>query len=109
MTQPSIAIVGSARKEIVGDKEQEVRKACRDVGEALAQAGWRLVVYSSDDQFIEPEVVAGYVASGVVQDESIICCYPQKARLQFPEMETNGILFRGEPDASGDWETSFWA
>jgi hypothetical protein len=38
--------------------------AARELGRALAKAGFTIIVYSADPKFIEPYVVEGYIASG---------------------------------------------
>ncbi|MEV6492431.1 hypothetical protein AB0M20_27995 [Actinoplanes sp. NPDC051633] len=64
MARPVIAISGSA------DPEREYRKhlhrldlapeVCRELGRELAEAGWDLLVFSEQEGFVEPSVVAGY-------------------------------------------------
>ena len=61
---PVIAIVGSARAGIVGSQEANARAACRELGQELAKAGLRIAVYSSDRDFIEADVVSGFLAAG---------------------------------------------
>jgi hypothetical protein len=110
--RPIIAIVGSARSEILPDQEKEkaARKACNELGQKLAAAGWRIAVYSSNNAFIEPDVVTGYVAAGAAGKNSIVCYYPQEASVNFPEMEEHKDkeYFDQIVDPSSDWEVSFY-
>ncbi|HSS21384.1 MAG TPA: hypothetical protein VLL54_15015 [Pyrinomonadaceae bacterium] len=71
--RPIIAIVGSVRTEIVGTKHAAARSACKEFGAALAAGGWRLAVFASDKDDIEPDVVTGYVGAGSALDHSIVC------------------------------------
>jgi hypothetical protein len=107
--KPIIAIVGSIRENTV-DKgnEGEARMACRELGQRLAEKGLGIAVYSSDLQFIEPHLVAGYVASGKAKKESIICYYPQGQCLKFSEMAKDDSIFRRVIDSSTDWEISYY-
>jgi hypothetical protein len=105
-----IAIVGSARTVIVQDKEIAARKACSELGQELAKAGWKIAVYSSDKNFIEVDVVTGYIASGEAKEKSIICYYPYGADVHFSEMDSHQDkdYFVAEVDPSENWEVSFY-
>jgi hypothetical protein len=105
---PILAIVGSARAEIVGDQEPTARAACQALGQELARAGWRLAVYSSEATFIEAAVVSGFVAAGAAGEGSILCYYPHGAAVHFAEMDTHDRYFREFIDASSDWEVAFY-
>ncbi|EGV28616.1 hypothetical protein ThidrDRAFT_3608 [Thiorhodococcus drewsii AZ1] len=106
--RPIVAIIGSARKEITGDKEAEARWACKALGEALAKGGWRLAVYSERPDFIEADVVRGYVASGAAETGSVLCYYPQGSTCRFAERTQTPDVFRDVIDPSDDWEVSFY-
>lgn len=110
---PSIAIVGSvdgARAEELGLRAVEKsRQAAEILGSELARSGLRLVVYSGDPQFIEADVVRGYVGSGAAKPRSIEICRPREAEAQeFSELADHPALFVLKPDASTDWEVSFY-
>lgn len=110
--RPIIAIVGSARAEIIGNQEREkiARAACYALGQELAKAGWRIAVYSSERAFIEPDIVNGYVTAGTAGKHSIVCYYPQGAGVRFPEMDAHNDkeFFDEQIDPSSDWEVSFY-
>src|SRR6187549_2045962 len=103
-----IAIVGSARKELMNDKENNARKAAQEIGNELAKAGWKIAVYGSNEDFIEYDVVIGYVSSGVNNPKSIACYYPKGAQVKFEAMNSNPEYFERKPDTSQDWEVSFY-
>jgi hypothetical protein len=115
---PIVAIVGSARKEITGDREAAARKACQELGKELGRAGWRIAVYSADPRFIERDVVAGYGEAlkeanpKKIPDngrQPIECSYPRGVDVAFPEREAWGPYFRDVIDSSTDWEVSFYS
>ena len=55
------------------------RQAGAALGRALANKGLAIVVYSSDPQFIEADVVRGYVESGDARPGSIQIRRPREA------------------------------
>jgi hypothetical protein len=61
-SQPIVAIVSSARPQIVGDLEPAAYLAYKELGRELAKAGWHIAVYASDPNFIEAGVVCGDLA-----------------------------------------------
>jgi hypothetical protein len=108
--QPIVAIVGSARSEIVGNQEPAAHSACQELGRELAKAGWHIAVYASDPDFIEADVVSGYLAAGTAGEGSIVCSHPQGAAVKFAEAELpeHHKCFRGRLSGSPDWEVSFY-
>ena len=107
--KPIIAIVGSIREGTVDEgREEDARKACEELGKKLAEKGFRIVVYSSDSQFIEPYIVKGYVASQKAEKNSILCYHPQWQKIDFPEMKENSSLFKEKADPNKDWEISYY-
>ena len=112
-----VAIVGS----VDASREYEpplahvdsANAACVQLGRALAAAGYGIVVYSSDREFIEAAVVDGYLdAPEKVADGSIHVVYPGEHR----SAETNFVQqqsaldskFRLRRDASRNWDVSFY-
>jgi hypothetical protein len=103
--RPLIAVVGDARR---CKDPAEARKAAEQLGAELARHGCRVRVFSSSPEFIEWEVVRGYLDANVkVAPKSIEVRYP-------PELDG---LFEGEkPDdprfsrarQQGDWEASIY-
>ena len=110
MPGPKIAIVGSADPNRTYDPAldvEEVRQMARELGRELAAQQCRIVVY--DQTFIEADVVAGLVEAKPSEDKAIIVRYPQrKGSLPFPEEKDYPKLFDRRPDASDDWEVSFY-
>ena len=106
---PMIAIVGNVTA-LPGDAEQLMaEQAGKDLGRQLAAAGYHIVVYSSERQFLEAHVVSGYVASGHAQLNSIHVMYPEEAsKIAFPEWTPDSQFFFPERDPSSDWEISFY-
>jgi hypothetical protein len=79
------------------------------LGRELAKAGFRILVYSSGNGYVENHLVHGYVASGVAARHSIQVRYPLHGeKPAFREQQTNGELFDWQPDARPDWEMSFY-
>jgi len=100
---PIVAIVGSAKN---GDKASA---AAETLGRELAKAGFRILVYSSEPDFLECHVVRGYVASGIALRCSVEVRYPlHGVKPAFAEQSTNRELFDWRPDHAPDWEMSFY-
>jgi hypothetical protein len=100
---PVIAIVGNAKTSDRASDAAEV------LGRELAKAGCRILVYSSDPDFLECHVVRGYVASRSAVRCSIQVRYPlHSVKPAFAEQSTNSELFDWRPDHSPDWQMSFY-
>jgi hypothetical protein len=107
----TIAIVGSVdarRPELDLTDVAAAPDACEALGRALAEAGCDIVVYSSARDFVEADVVRGYVASGKARPGSIQVRYPDGGDGDFPEMEHRPDVFHVRPDVSRAWEVSFY-
>jgi hypothetical protein len=90
---------------------EQADEACGQIGAALANAGYRIVVYSGDRGFIEPAVVRGYVGADHVADESVQVVYPSEipgSEPSFDEQHQAPSKFKLQPDPSRDWEVSFF-
>ena len=63
--KPFIAVVGGFWQldKIDATKAAAARSAGKILGAELAKAGFGLVVYFSNDESLEPHVVAGYVSA----------------------------------------------
>lgn len=106
---PWIAIAGNVTSGASTEEKAKAVETARLLGHALAAAGYGLIVYSSEDRFLEPHLVEGYVKSGAARKESIRMLYPAaKGTVAFPELATNRALFVDEPDTSPNWETSYY-
>lgn len=100
---PIIAIIGNLKTDPNAPAVAEV------LGRELAKGGFRILVYSSGEDFLEGRIVKGYVGSRVAQNRSIQVRYPlHSQKPAFPEQQTNGNLFDWRPDHSPDWEMSFY-
>jgi hypothetical protein len=112
MANDMVAIVGSADTSRSYDPPLNdagrASAAGEALGRALAERGAHLVVYNSE--FIERDVVRGYVASGKAQRHSIHVHFPAGTDANgFPELKTNGDLF-DDPKLSNSphWEVAFY-
>lgn len=110
-----MAIAGSlepARAEKLGLRNLErAAAACAALGRALATQGVNITVYSSDPQFVEVDIVRGYVAAAATDSPrgSIRICAPLKKQDDlFPELDTRPELFDVQPDPSDDWEVAYY-
>jgi hypothetical protein len=107
VSRPRIAVVGSVDESRTFDPPiigpGQARKACEELGFALAEADWNLVVYSSKPSFIEADVVRGYRLSEKAPPKSIEVRVPiGKATFEDDD------IFDPRPDSSKDWEVSFY-
>lgn len=112
MTTLWTAIVGSidASRSDLNLKDLDMAgPVLRQIGRALAEQGFGIVVYSSDPKFIEPLVVAGYIESGKAAERSIRVIYPRHLpRPQYSEQQTHEQCFQFHIDQSNQWEVSFY-
>ncbi len=117
MPDSFVAIVGSADTTRQSGYNPPLKhadlipKAAEELGRALADAGFGIIVYSAGPQFIEGDVVRGYVESGHATAESIQIRYPQgvaNTDQQFYKADTNDQLFKPLPDNYGYWQVSFY-
>ena len=100
---PTIAIVGSV------NLHPGAPAAAVSLGNELAKAGLRIIVYSGRDGDLEGPLVHGYTASKVGARRSIEVRYPlNDTQPEFPERQTNPDLFDPRPDGSPDWTMSFY-
>lgn len=100
---PIIAIVGNIKTH------PDAAAAAEALGHELAKAGMQILVYSSEENFLEGPVVKGYVGSGAAGKHSIQVRYPLNGKKpQFPERTNNPKAFDWRPDNSPDWEVSFY-
>jgi hypothetical protein len=67
VTKEWIAIVGSIdpnRTDVKLEHLNQAPQVLLQIGQALAEKGYGIVVYFSKPEFIEAHVVAGYIKSG---------------------------------------------
>lgn len=102
-TSPIIAIVGNV------NLREDAREAAEALGRELAKAGFRILAYSSEPEYLERYVVKGYVESRQASRRSIQVRYPlHNQKPAFAEQLTNSELFDWRPDSRPDWEMSFY-
>jgi hypothetical protein len=109
--RPSIVVLGSGthgREYVPPLKNGSViATASQAIGRELAIAGCDLVVFSSDADYVEADVVKGYLTA-TAEDGRVVVRTPHDASVSFdvPAKTTKRIQI--EPDPAGDWETSYY-
>jgi len=122
-----IAIIGSANADRNAKKHQwryapalrnpdDTTRACEELGAALAEAGWDIVVYAGVDTydeegFIEPAVVRGYLSGGKSRKHSVHVYFARgydRPRFHEQELHAHRNAFTNTVDPSEDWEPSFY-
>ncbi|MEU8209616.1 hypothetical protein AB0B85_10500 [Micromonospora sp. NPDC049044] len=111
--RPSIAVVGSAspdRQYTPDMKEIDlVPDVCAAVGRELARAGCDLIVFSSSDDYIEKDVVRGYLAAVQAQDRaSVTVRAPFDRVTPFDVPPHLKHVLRVLPDSAEEWEVSYY-
>ncbi|MGC4772769.1 hypothetical protein ACLQ25_27825 [Micromonospora sp. DT44] len=109
---PLVAIAGSAQvnrsySPAVRDPEA-APAAAAELGAELARQGCRIVVYSSDPDYLERDVVRGYVGSGRATAGSILVRGRYQQDVDFEEAQRHPELFAVVPESTDDWEVSFY-
>lgn len=107
---PFVATIGGFYAIRGTQEATAARQMGEQLGAALANADFGLVVYFSDADSLEPYVVKGYVAAGAKRSKSIRVRYAQSQRgkVSFPEEAGNGELFDPDVFPSDDWEAPFY-
>ena len=114
MEQPFIAVVGGFWQldKIDATKAAAARSAGKILGAELAKAGFGLVVYFSNDESLEPHVVAGYVSAiptssgaGAIR---VRFAESQRGQVRFAEENTRPELFAHRLFPGQDWEAPFY-
>ena len=111
MAGPLIAVVGSANPEWKYNPEMNdragARKAAEELGTELARQGARLLVYGGN--FIEQDVVRGFVAGEPASDHSILMWYTKDEEPPpFAEEKDHARLFQRRAERGADWEIAFY-
>lgn len=106
-----VAIIGGFF-QLDPSKKDQAKAYARELGAALAKAGFGLVVYFSDDDSLEPHVVTGYVAV-LLHDTPAPCIrvrYPEKQKdiVKFAEQQARPALFDPKLMPLDDWEAPFY-
>jgi hypothetical protein len=110
MAGPLIAVVGSFDPTRPDQKNIPAgMKAAEEIGRELARQGFRLLVFTSDANTLEVDVVRGYVSHPNIEPGSIQVRYPQQqGQPQFAEEAAHPDKFEFQPDFNADWEFSFY-
>jgi len=123
MLPPKIAIIGSAdpTRNVTPDNPtprfpyappvatELARQMANMIGAEIARRGCRLLVYDSDNKFIEGEAVSGFVKEAKRTPGSIVVRQPQTREPKlFPEEAERPELFERRVDTSDQWEVSFY-
>ncbi|MFF0313217.1 hypothetical protein ACFYPH_01010 [Micromonospora sp. NPDC005252] len=109
---PVVAIAGSAQagrsySPAIRDPEGAAAAAA-ELGAALANQGCRIVVYSGDPEYLERDVVRGYIRSGRAMPGSILVRGRYQQDVDFEEVQRHPELFTVVPESTDDWEVSFY-
>src|SRR3954471_23209063 len=108
--RPSVAIVGSVDESRTFDPpvidHVRARQACEELGRELANAGWDIVVYSSNPSFVEADVVRGYAACSPAV--GAVHVHAPIGKASFEELKDQPELFDVRVDSSRDWEVSYY-
>jgi hypothetical protein len=109
---PAIAIIGSVDTTRTYDPPLKVPEialaAAREIGRYLAEEGWRIIVYSSSEAFVEREVVAGFIESGKAAANTVEIYGRSGQTNDFPGMAEHPKCFRVVPEISDDWEVGYY-
>lgn len=112
--RPRVAVIGGFYDLDVKEPQQgeRARIYARELGEALANAGFGLVVYFSNDKSLEPHVVSGFVAA-MPADEAeaaidVRYSSAQQGEVEFAEQATRPRLFQKKYFAGPNWEAPFY-
>lgn len=110
----TVVVVGSARPDRAYDPPlraaEDALRAAEQLGHELARQGCSIVVHSGDAAFIEGAVVRGYVASGFARPRSVQVRprYGRADDLSFPELAGHREVFDTMPEATADWEVTYY-
>ena len=104
MERPLVAVIGNASKTT---NPELATRAGRELGAELAKRNCRILVFSSNQEFIEWEAVQGYMGSAKKVAGSVEVRYPPNLHSLFPD-EKPGDSFFVHRQQSGDWEASIY-
>ncbi|WP_069159964.1 hypothetical protein [Nocardia altamirensis] len=111
--RPSIVITGSGSphrqytpplKDLPG-----LPDACEAIGRELVLSGCDLVVFSSSEDYIEKDVVRGYLSAlDMNHPGTVIVRTPYDREVNFDVPEHLKHVVQIKPDAAAEWEVSFY-
>lgn len=114
--RPRVAIIGGFYKLDSDDPEggRKAREFAEGLGRELAEQGFKLVVYFSDDKSLEPHVVRGFVPNVRVSDHQhridVRYSEGQRGKVSFAEQNQDRyrILFKENLFPGANWEGAFY-
>jgi hypothetical protein len=111
--KPRVAVVGGFY-DLDADPQlgRDAREYAQALGRALAEAGFGVVVYFSEDKSLEPHVVRGFVAA-LPAGEAAPCIdvrysEAQRGQVRFDEQDTRPELFHEDAFPGPNWEAPFY-
>ena len=109
---PFVAVVGGFPRAECGRERREAKKLAREIGAALAEVGFGLVVYYSDQVSLDPHVVSGYVSASARQPRvnsiRVRFAESQRGEVVFAEQTSHPDLFEPKLFPGNDWEAPFY-
>jgi len=112
--RPSIVVVGSGDPRRTYSPElrdaEKLPAACGEIGRELALAGCDLVVFSGSDDYIEKDVVRGYVAAlgDGAGPGRVVVRAPHVQTVDFGLSAEEMAHIDIEMDTAGEWEVSYY-
>lgn len=107
----SIVVLGSGtsgREYIPPLKDQSmISTASQAIGRELAMAGCDLVVFSSDTDYVESDVVEGFLTA-MTKGGRVVVRAPHHTTVSFGVSADAAMRVQIEPDPADDWETSYY-
>jgi hypothetical protein len=84
--------------------------ACQEIGRELAAAGCDLVVFSGSDDYLEKDVVRGYLADSTTGTDRrrVFVRSPQYPHLDFGLTDEQMTHVEIETDTAAEWEVSYY-
>jgi hypothetical protein len=106
---PFVAVIGGLR-QLDEAKAAAAKATGNAIGTELAKAGFGLVVCFSNDESLEPHVVAGYSAALTIGAGAIRVRYAesQRGQIKFDEATDRPELFEYRLFPGQDWEAPFY-
>jgi hypothetical protein len=109
--QPCITVIGNANQDYdppILDATQ-CRSAASDIGAELAHANCQLIVYSTDPEYIEYDVVKGYVEARCDTKRRVTLRFSEGSAGQaFPQEWFQEVEVSTEASKDFDWEVDFF-
>ena len=108
---PFVAIIGGLW-QLDPAQVEAAKSTAKHIGAELAKAGFGLAVYFSNDESLEPHVVAGYAEALTNHDATDVIrvryAESQRGEVEFSEEEVRPELFDHRLFPGEDWEAPFY-